>query len=83
MSTRLHAWASTFPWDCLVRETGCCSASHKHTPMVGDPCAICGNPLGVNEECYYVTEPPNPELRSDDQPVCWRHVRDAPTRIRL
>jgi hypothetical protein len=64
----LDAWAQSFPWDCLIRETTCCSATHNHTPMVGEPCAVenCGEPIRDRESCYRVTQ--------QDGYVCWRHV---------
>lgn len=85
----LDAWASTIPWDCLVREdTKCCAGpAHDHDPMVNDPCAVegCDKLLLAGEECYAVTQfkrvtgppPQNPagRVRSREQWVCWRHVR--------
>jgi hypothetical protein len=68
----LSAWASTFPWDCLVNvPTRCCSKTHDHGALVGDICAApqCDEPLRIDEECYLVTEP------GIDTAVCWRHVR--------
>jgi hypothetical protein len=67
--TLLDAWASTIPWDCLIRETHCCHPVHDHSPMVNDPCAVkdCGKPLLDGEECYAVTQL--------EGWVCWRHVR--------
>jgi hypothetical protein len=77
-STTMDAWASTLPWDCLVRDTDCCSPTHDHSPMANDPCAVqdCEHLLAAGEECYAVTQ-----LGRDDdreQWVCWRHVRDEP-----
>jgi hypothetical protein len=88
------AWASTLPWNCLARETGCISATHDHSPMVNDPCAEpqCDELLAENEECYAVTELPSIEapplqnpagrVRRREQWACWRHVRpdDGPVR---
>jgi hypothetical protein len=54
----LDPWASTIPWDCLVRDTGCCHPTHDHDPMVGDPCAVedCRKPLVADETCYAVVQ---------------------------
>lgn len=64
----MNAWAQSFPWDCLIRPTGCVSPTHQHTPMVDDPCAVddCRKPLRDREACYRVTE--------QGGYVCWRHV---------
>lgn len=64
----MNAWASSFPWDCLIRDTGCVSPTHKHNPMVDQPCAVesCGKPIKERETCYRVTEV--------EGYVCWRHV---------
>lgn len=74
--TLLDAWASTLPWDCLIRDTNCCSSTHDHSPMVNDECAVrgCGHELRDGEECYAVTQ--------FDGWVCWRHIRpdDGPIR---
>jgi hypothetical protein len=91
----LDPWASTIPWDCLVRDTRCCNPTHDHSPMVGDPCAVedCRKPLVADETCYAVvqygriTGPPlqNPagRVRDREQWVCWRHVRpdDGPIKV--
>lgn len=83
----LNAWASTTPWDCLIRPTRCCSPTHDHSPMVGDPCAVsgCESLLVADEECYAVVElgrvtappaqSPAGPVREREQWVCWRHVR--------
>jgi hypothetical protein len=83
---QLDSWAQSFPWDCLVRETNCVSATHDHSPMVGDPCAVpeCREPIRERESCYLVTQygrvtgppPQNPQgpVREREQYVCWRHV---------
>lgn len=71
-SAAMTPWASTIPWDCLVRETGCCAVNHNHSPMANDPCAVCSEPLAVDEECYYVTE--LDRVRGREPAVCWRHV---------
>lgn len=84
----LDAWASTFPWDCLVPGTtsNCCSADHDHDPMVNDPCAVpgCGQLLLADEVCYAVTQykrvtgppPQNPagRVRVRERWICWRHI---------
>lgn len=72
--TLMHPWAETVPWDCLVRETNCCSPTHNHSPMVGDLCAVeaCGKPLLEDETCYAVTEMERVDGR--EPWVCWRHV---------
>lgn len=72
----LDAWASTQPWDCLVRETTCVSATHSHSPMVDQPCAVedCREPLRDREVCYYVTQLGR-DADGHEQAVCWRHVR--------
>lgn len=89
------AWASTLPWDCLARDTGCAHTSHDHSPMVSDPCAEpqCDELLVANEECYAVTElegyvgpppqDPNGRVRRRERWVCWRHVRpdNGPIRV--
>jgi len=69
-----NAWAQTFPWECRVRDTGCCSPTHDHSPMVGDICAEpqCSEPLKAGEVCYAVTELKRRHDR--EQWVCWRHV---------
>lgn len=73
--TLYDAWASTIPWNCLVRETNCCHPTHDHDTMVGQICAEpqCDQPLREGEECYYVTQLPAVDGR--EQAVCWRHVR--------
>lgn len=65
----MNAWAQSFPWDCLIRETSCVSATHGHAVMVDQPCAVedCRKPLRDREVCYRVVEV--------DGYVCWRHVR--------
>ncbi len=85
--TKLSPWAETTPWDCLIRPTRCCSPTHDHSTMVGDPCAVpeCAAPLVEDEVCYAVTEldriesPPlqrqDGPVREQEQWVCWRHVR--------
>lgn len=81
----LHPWASTIPWDCLVRQTRCCAGpEHEHDPMANDPCAVpeCAQPLLVDEECYAVIElKRGPDNR--EPWVCWRHVRpdEGPVRV--
>jgi len=79
-----NAWAESTPWDCLVRETGCVSSTHDHSPMVNQPCAIgrCGEPLLAGETCYAVTQLERGE-DGHEQWACWRHVRpdDGPIRI--
>jgi hypothetical protein len=74
----MGAWAETFPWDCLVRETGCCSPTHAHKPMVDQPCAVedCQEPLREREVCYLVVEV--------EGHVCWRHVHpdEGPRRLK-
>jgi hypothetical protein len=74
----LDAWASTLPWQ------DCGKAGHRHSPLVGQPCAIqsCGQPLKAREECYYVTQLDRDEC-GNEQAVCWRHVRpdDGPIAI--
>jgi len=91
---QMDAWAETIPWDCLTRDTRCCSATHDHDPMVGDPCAVgdCGEPLVDGETCYAVCELPSfvgppprspaGRVRNRIRWVCWRHVRpdDGPIR---
>lgn len=91
----LDVWASTVPWDCLIRRTPCCSTDHDHDPMVGDPCAVldCREPLANRQVCYAVTQlgqvtgppPQRPagRVRQREQWVCWRHVRpdDGPIRV--
>lgn len=72
-------WASTLPWDCLIRETNCVSPTHDHSPMVGDKCAACPQLLVDGEECYAVTDLPRRKGR--EQWVCWRHVRDEPVTV--
>ncbi|AYF29323.1 hypothetical protein CSH63_17995 [Micromonospora tulbaghiae] len=66
--TLLSAWAQSFPWDCLIRDTTCASATHAHDPMVNQPCAVdgCDEPIRDREACYLVTE--------QEGWVCWRHV---------
>lgn len=70
-----HPWAETTPWECLIRETGCCSPTHNHSPMVNDPCAHpgCIELLVADESCYAVIEI---ETTNDGSMawVCWRHV---------
>jgi hypothetical protein len=78
------AWAETIPWDCLIRDTGCVSSTHDHSPMVNQPCAIdrCAEPLLRGETCYAVTQ--LERLPNGHEPwVCWRHVRpdDGPIRV--
>jgi hypothetical protein len=91
----LDPWASTIPWDCLVRDTRCCHPTHDHDPMVGDPCAVedCRKSLLADETCYAVVQyrrisgplPQNPagRVRDREQRVCWRHVRpdDGPIKV--
>lgn len=81
--TLMDAWASTIPWDCLVRSTDCCSSTHDHSPMVDDPCAVdsCHEPLREDETCYAVVE--LGRIGDREQWVCWRHVRpdEGPIRI--
>lgn len=74
--TLLDAWAETLPWDCLIRDTGCVSRTHDHTPMANAPCAIpdCGEPLKPGEVCYAVTQLDRDE-HGREQWVCWRHIR--------
>lgn len=74
----MHPWASTLPWDCLVRPTDCVSATHNHSPMVGQQCAApgCEHALIEGETCYAVTEVERVEDR--EQWVCWRHVGEHP-----
>jgi hypothetical protein len=83
--TIMNAWASTLPWDCLVRDTGCVHPTHQHDPMADDPCAIedCREPLRADETCYAVTELPR-GVDGREQWVCWRHVRpdDGPISIK-
>ncbi|WP_047892556.1 hypothetical protein [Micromonospora sp. RV43] len=64
----MSAWAQSFPWDCLIRDTDCSSATHDHHPMVDQPCAVenCREPIRDRESCYMVTE--------QKGWVCWRHV---------
>lgn len=60
----LNAWASTLP-------------SLRHAPRVGQQCASpdgCTETLQMHEECYYVTELPEPEEGLEQRAVCWRHV---------
>jgi hypothetical protein len=76
----MNAWASTIPWDCHVRDTGCVHPTHRHTPMANAPCAVaeCAQPLRVDETCYAVVELPaaiGADGYSHQQWVCWRHVR--------
>lgn len=77
------AWAETIPWDCLIRDTGCISSTHDHSPMANQPCAIakCAKPLLPDETCYAVTQLERGE-DGHEQWVCWRHVRpdDGPVR---
>lgn len=84
----LHPWAETTPWECLVRATECISADHKHSPMVGDPCAVddCDETLLAGEVTYAVIElDRSARLHADyGEPwVCWRHVRpdDGPITV--
>lgn len=72
----MDAWASTLPWECLIRDTGCCSPTHNHTPMADDPCAVddCDQSLLPRQECYAVTQLERDE-NGREQWVCWRHVR--------
>lgn len=72
----MDPWAETTPWDCLVRETGCISATHDHNPMVDQPCAApqCDELLKIGETCYAVTQLDRDE-NGREQWVCWRHVR--------
>lgn len=80
----MDAWANTLPWDCLVRETGCVSTMHDHSPMVDQPCAAedCGMPLRNREVCYAVTQLGR-DTDGRERWVCWRHVRPdyGPLRI--
>lgn len=82
----MDAWASTIPWNCLVRATGCVAGpAHNHSPMVNDPCAVddCREPLRDGETCYAVTQlGRRPD--GSEQWVCWRHVRpdDGPITIK-
>jgi len=64
--TLFDAWASTLPWNCLIRETSCVHPTHEHDPMVDDPCAVetCRKPLKEREECYVTTQL--------EGWVCWR-----------
>lgn len=84
MLTRTHtktyalmdAWAETIPWDCLIKDTGCCSQTHDHAPMANQKCAVedCQEPLRPSEVCYAVTQ--LDRLHNGHEPwVCWRHVR--------
>lgn len=69
----IHAWAETLPWDCLAHpSTTCISPDHNHSPMVNEPCAVCGAPLLENQACYAVLELPRTDTRMPW--VCWRHV---------
>lgn len=80
-----HPWAETTPWDCLIRETGCCSPTHAHSPMVGDRCAWphCDETLRDREVCYAVIEVTKEPGTRGESWVCWRHVRpdDGPLKI--
>ena len=80
--TVLHPWAETVPWACLVRPTACIHPTHDHSPMVGDPCAACGEPLLEYEACYSVIEIRQAADARHPPWVCWRHVRpdDGPVR---
>lgn len=80
VTAMLIPWAETIPWVCLVRPTNCISPDHAHDPMVDDPCAICDQPLVIDEVCYAVIELPR-DARDREQWVCWRHVRDEPIRV--
>jgi hypothetical protein len=64
----MDAWAQSFPWDCLIRPTNCCSPTHDHAVMVDDICAApqCDEPLKDREACYRVVQV--------EGYVCWRHV---------
>lgn len=64
----MDAWAQSFPWDCLIRETNCASDTHDHDVMVDQPCAVpdCGEPIRDRESCYRVVQM--------EGYVCWRHV---------
>ncbi len=64
----MSPWAQSFPWDCLIRDTGCVSATHAHAVMVDQPCAVedCRKPIRDRESCYRVVEV--------EGYVCWRHV---------
>jgi hypothetical protein len=79
------AWAQTFPWDCLIRDTGCVSPDHRHSPMTGDTCAEpqCDEPLRSGEVCYAVTELPREHGQRSEPWVCWRHIHpdDGPVRV--
>lgn len=73
----LNAWAETTPWDCLIRETGCISKTHDHSPMVNDECAWggCDELLREREVCYAVIELKRAPGAKHEPWVCWRHVR--------
>lgn len=79
------AWAQTVPWDCLIRQTSCCSAAHNHSPMADDICAEpqCDEPLRLDEACYAVTQLSRKPGERHEPWVCWRHVHpdDGPVKV--
>lgn len=82
--TILTPWAETEPWTCLIHPTNCVSATHDHSPMANDLCAVedCCEPLVENETCYAVTE--LPRLAAwHERWVCWRHIRPDKGPLRI
>jgi hypothetical protein len=71
MSTwpQLNAWAETTP----VSDPN----PGWRGAVVGDPCAICGDPLAAGERCYAVVE--LDEIDNRQQWVCPKHVEQRPS----
>lgn len=71
----MDPWANSTPWD----PTTCRKPCNHTMPHAGDPCAVddCRKPLLADEVMYKVTQ------MSQDDYVCWRHVRpdDGPIKV--